>query len=569
MDTDSTVKKLIEIEQFKVDRKKQDKQFLEWQQEDYREIGNLLRGFQDEYLDFLSPVKIIRSAESFNMFTGSASISGVSSSAVSIATTSNSLVSTFTIDSVAQMATKDIIKSGSEVLGNITGTSMGTIGDINAQIDISSGITFTLDGVTKTIDLDTSDYLDYNALVTDLNNKLESEFTNVDITAELTGGGLDQLEFKIYENGTLNEEPGHSLVIEDLNTDLLSNLGITGGSSNTVNLEGTLADVFGTSGDSDLTINGVDFTFTDTTTVADVINTVNASSAGVTLAYDNFTDKFTLSSTTEGTDSTISITDTSLLFADFKLDGGSEDHTAAVNAEFTVNGVATTRSSNSFEINGTSVTINEIPSGSVEIEVSTDTTDVKELIVSFVESYNELISKINEKTGEKRDYDYAPLTDAQKEELSDDEIENWQEQARKGTLENDTTINRITTEMRNALTEAISDVGVSLYEIGIQTSSNYKDSGKLTIDETKLDAALKEKPNEVIKLFTAESDTAYTDYDNRSTRYAENGLASRLHDVIQNNIRTSIDSYGSKGYLIEKAGSNDLDTSSVLYKKTY
>jgi flagellar hook-associated protein 2 len=55
-------------------------------------------------------------------------------------------------------------------------------------------------------------------------------------------------------------------------------------------------------------------------------------------------------------------------------------------------------------------------------------------------------------------------------------------------------------------------------------------------------------------LFTKESEVAYTDYSNRSSRYNQNGLSHRIHDIIQDNIRLTRDDDGNKGYLIDKAG---------------
>jgi len=58
-------------------------------------------------------------------------------------------------------------------------------------------------------------------------------------------------------------------------------------------------------------------------------------------------------------------------------------------------------------------------------------------------------------------------------------------------------------------------------------------------------------------MFTKESDYKYEDGDNRATRYKENGLASRIEDIIKDYVRTSRDTNGRKGILIEKVGVKD------------
>lgn len=564
IDTDSTVKKLIEIEQIKVDKAEQEKQYLEWQKEDYREMANVLRGFQDEYFDVLKPATNMAGTGAFNLFAASAS----STSAVTLKTSSNSVIGNFSIDSVAQLATKDSYVSGSEVLGDITGTDMGTIADINTQLATNNQMTFTLDGVNKTITLNAAGYADHAALAADMTTKLQEVFTNVDIQVDSNGTDPYQLEFNVYQDGTTTDETGHALVVNGTNEDLLGLVGLTEGQSNAVNASNSLAEVFGRSGTSSLTINGNGFSFAEDATISEVMATINTSDAGVNIQFDPFSDKFTFESTTVGSDSAIEITDTSGLLADFKLQGGSESYTAAANAEFVVNGISTTRSSNTFEINGTTVTLNEIPTEAVTVDVTADTSDTKDLIVKFVDAYNEMISTINTKVGETRDYDYDPLTDDQKEAMTEDEIETWESYARLGTLRNDTLLSGITQSLREAMYESIDGLGISLYDIGIQTSSNYQDAGKLVIDEDKLDTALSERPNEVIELFTKESDTTYNSYTNRGTRNSENGLAQRINDIIKDNIRITRDDNGSKGYLIDKAGfETGTDTTSFMAKK--
>lgn len=565
MDTDATVKKLIQGEQLKVDKAKQEKQYLEWQREDYREVANLIRGFQDEFFDVLKPESNIRSTKMFGIFSSTATISGTATSAVTIKTSSKSMKGIFTIDSVARLATRDKYQSGSEVLGNITTGNLGTISDINDKVEANNKLSFTFDGVTKVIELDKTDYADRAALASDLSTKLQEAFSNVDIKAEVSG---NTLEFKIYKNGTSTEEPGHVLTINGDNSDLLTKLSLKSGQSNSVNTNKSLEDVFGKTADSTMTINGVEFKFSKETSVADMMSQINTSAAGVTMSYDSFTDKFTLESTKYGSDSTISITDTSNLLQDMKLQGASSTHTSPVNAEFVVNGVATTRSSNTFTFNGTNVTLNEIPTGPVKIDVKSDTTSTKEKIMKFIDSYNTMISKINDMKSTRKNRDYKPLTDAQKKELSDDDKKAWEKEARKGTLHGDRRLDNILTSLRSAMYEKIDGLSINMYDLGITTTKNYKDRGKLVVDEKKLDKALEERPNEVIELFTKQSSTAYTSYKDRATRNSENGIGYRLYDIIQDSIRLTRDDDGNKGYLIDKAGlSTGTDTTSDFAEK--
>ena len=582
MDTDTTVKKLIQLEQIKVDQAEQEKQYLEWQKEDYREVSNLLRGFQDEFFDVLNPLTNMRSDSTYNIFSGSASIGGVSSSAVSIETSATSLQGSFIINEVTKLATKDSFVSTDEVFGNLTSTDMVDFSSDSSAYDANKVLSFTFDGVTKSITLDSG--LTTNQEIADnMSTKLQEAFTNVDIVVDLEGDGAGTpytMEFNIYKAGSVDNLPideindvenGHTLTVENTNSTLLTALGLESGQSTTVDSTKSVAAVFGVSGDQEMTINGVDFTFSDSTTITDMMEEINSSTAGVTMSFDSFNDRFTLESNIVGSNNAFEagdIVDTSGLLEEMKLQGAEATHNDADDATFMVNGVSTSRTSNTFTINGSSITLNAISDEVIDVNIATDTTDTKDLIVSFVEKYNEMISKINDMVSEKKNYDYSPLTELQKKEMSDDDIEAWEIQARKGTLRGDFSLESLTSQMRSAMYASIEGVGISLFDIGIQSSSNYKEAGKLIIDEAKLDTALEERPNEVIELFTQESSVTYTSYSNISTRYSENGIANRINDIIKNNIRITRDDNGNKGYLIDKAGlESGTDTTSDMAKK--
>ena len=86
-----------------------------------------------------------------------------------------------------------------------------------------------------------------------------------------------------------------------------------------------------------------------------------------------------------------------------------------------------------------------------------DVDAIYDTIKKFVDSYNGLITNISEKTSEKKNKDYAPLTDAQREALSDDEIKKWEDLAKKGTLRRDSTLSSLLTKMRTSIYSSVSE----------------------------------------------------------------------------------------------------------------
>ncbi len=263
-----------------------------------------------------------------------------------------------------------------------------------------------------------------------------------------------------------------------------------------------------------------------------VINRINSSSVGVTMFYDSFSDKVTLTRKETGDfnksgDEII----TSGEFLNTVLKFGSAVEQGGQNAKFTINGLETERTSNTFEISGVTFTLKDTFSTSdpsVSISISNNTEAVFENIKNFIDKYNETIEKIQNKISEERYRDYPPLTDEQKEAMSEKQIELWEEKAKSGLLRRDPILSSGLSQMRLNFYEPVSNEAINpkykqLASIGITTSPNYLDGGKLIIDEAKLKAAIEEDPESIEKLFISSGTTD-----------SEKGIMTRLYDTIDN-----------------------------------
>lgn len=179
------------------------------------------------------------------------------------------------------------------------------------------------------------------------------------------------------------------------------------------------------------------------------------------------------------------------------------------NADFTFNGLRTERESNTFEINGFEITLKEPTDVAVTFSSATDVDKVFDSVMEFVNDYNELIEKLNGKVKEQKFRDFHPLSDEEKADMKEKEIELWEEKAMSGTLRNDPTIQGLLQSMRMTLSQGI-EYGpedengrkprLVLSEIGITTSKDFLANGKLEVDEDKLRAAIAEDPNKVYEL---------------------------------------------------------------------
>ncbi len=234
------------------------------------------------------------------------------------------------------------------------------------------------------------------------------------------------------------------------------------------------------------------------------------------------------------------------------------NYTMGEDAKITLDGQEITRSSNMFTVNGVNYTLLKESSTEQTVSLNLDVDTVYNNIKGFVDKYNEVIKTINDKMSEKYDRDYQPLTDEQRESMSDDDIKKWEDKAKTGILRNDSLLQGIVYSMREALFDNVSGVATNLTDIGISTG-DYSEKGKLVIDEDKLKAAIQADPDGVMNLFGKQSASYslssrnYTS-EERKTRYNEEGLAYRIFDIIEDNISTFRDNNDRKGLLLQAAG---------------
>ncbi|NLJ57538.1 MAG: flagellar filament capping protein FliD, partial [Tissierellia bacterium] len=225
---------------------------------------------------------------------------------------------------------------------------------------------------------------------------------------------------------------------------------------------------------------------------------------------------------------------------------------------YTLNGVENTiiRSTANFTIDDINIELNERAStidfenNDVSFDVTNNSDEVVERIKDFINDYNEIIELIARKTGERPNRNYLPLTPDQKDEMSEDEIKNWTEEAKKGVLYSDSKMNNLLRSMRSAITGFTDVSSISLSSLGI-SSASMDTSGKLIVDENKLKEKLLDNPDEIANLFTLPSNTE----DGRS------GIALQLQEIL----RANVGAFGTTGLLIDEAGLENSSTSDRNY----
>ena len=378
---------------------------------------------------------------------------------------------------------------------------------------------------------------DYNSnqIVLKANAEFKSEGItfNIDksyMTATKDGKNID-LAVTATSGGTLSLTKGRASNKYNGST-RLSEMGITGN---------------GEEGEFTFKINGKEISVDRDGTINDLITAVKKSGAGVTLIFSNLSNKFEITANDLGNGGTINIEGNDITKALGLTDdnGDTVGFTAGQNAIININGEEIYHNSNDFTVDGTTFSFDEtVALGevyNVGIEKSYD--DVKQSIKDFVNDYNQLIDDVYKHIGTARKKDskdnyYEPLTDEEKEAMTTEQIEKWEEAAKAGVIYNDSTISGVMSQIRTALYNSVTlDDGTrfGLFNMGIKTSSDYAAHGKLEIDEDAFEAAFEKNPEAIEKLFTD----------------SENGIMQKVNTVFDNAVRTNSQNPGS---LVRKAG---------------
>lgn len=462
----------------------------------------------------------------------------------------------------------DITSAGLESVRDITEDDIFTK---TPFIDRIAGkeLTFTYNGVSKSIKLPEKDALNngniLDTLRTSMQKQLDDAFGDGRIKVSANSGGL---QFKTTVPGGGNDTSS-VLSVSSGSAGLLGEngaLNMNYGESNRVNMEAKISEsglrTFkeGTTFPATITINGVDIKVEESDTVRTLMDKINNSDAGVEVNYQNSSDKFVFTSKKDGASGKISVGgDFKNIFGTSfnKTDG--QDAIVAVKYAGSDEVVEIVRDSNSFKIDGMTISVNgefgykagaggklelDKTSDPVTFDAKVDEDKIVETIKKMVEEYNEIIELVGKETGTKPNRDYEPLTSAQKAEMSESEIEAWEEKAKEGLLFNDNDLKGLSNSLRFVVSTADQ---AALKKLGITTSSTASDNGKLSFDESAFRAALKTDPEGIREMFTKERTVD------------ENGVATGVNGIAVN-MKSAFDKYAKtlgepKGILIERAGS--------------
>ena len=187
-------------------------------------------------------------------------------------------------------------------------------------------------------------------------------------------------------------------------------------------------------------------------------------------------------------------------------------------SEIELNGVTYTSDSNTIKVNGLTITCNGETAENETITLTTknDTSGIYDMVKSFIKEYSALINEMDKLYNAESSKGYDPLTDDEKEAMSDSEVEKWESKIKDSLLRRDSTLNTVASAMKEIMMSGFEVNGkkMYLYDFGIETlgyfnaAENEKNAYHINGDED--DEAVKNNTNKLMAMINSDPDAVST-----------------------------------------------------------
>lgn len=312
--------------------------------------------------------------------------------------------------------------------------------------------------------------------------------------------------------------------------------------------------------------NGVEVTneinITEDKKIGDIISELNSYGVNASLDTENkriridSTDSFEIKSKMDPSDpeGIICDEDSAEALTRLGLNGVETTYEAAnkidgKDSEIILNGTTYTGKGNSFTINGLSIDVQGITGpgdeNAIKLTVSTDTQEIYDKIKSFLSEYNSIINEMTSMYNADSSKGYEPLTDEEKDAMSDTEVEKWETKIKDSLLRRDSTLDGVMSVMINSMSQSyeVNGKSMSFATLGIETlgylkaPKNEQNAFHIAGDEDdensksepdKLMAAITADPDNVIEFMKKVSSELYSQLD---TKMKENSSMSSIYKV--------------------------------------
>ena len=275
-----------------------------------------------------------------------------------------------------------------------------------------------------------------------------------------------------------------------------------------------------------------DIELTSKTTISDVLTKLKEQ--GLNANFDAKQQRFFISAKESGEDSNFKITgdDSTLKALGLNIPAEDSDEKGATfiqgqNAKITLNNADFYSNDNTFEINGLTFTaLSETNGETITVTTQQDTDGIYDMIKNFLKEYNSIINEIDKLYNADSAKDYEPLTDEEKEAMSESEIEKYEQKIKDSLLRRDSSLNSISSALKETMMKGAEVNGKTMYlsEFGIETLSYFiaadneknayhidgdPDDSDTSGNADKLKSMIASDPDTVIAFFTKLSQNVY------------------------------------------------------------
>ncbi|MBO6128885.1 MAG: flagellar filament capping protein FliD [Pseudobutyrivibrio sp.] len=249
-----------------------------------------------------------------------------------------------------------------------------------------------------------------------------------------------------------------------------------------------------------------------------------------------------------------------------------------VDAEIELNGVTYTNNTNSITVNGLTIEAQAVTTDEITVNVSNDTDALYDKVKDFLSSYNTLMNEMQSLYNADSAKDYEPLTEDEKAEMSETEIEKWEQKIKDSLLRRDTQLSGIISAMTmsmmstyeiNGKTYAWSTFGIhTLGTLNAEKNEGYayhidgdSEDSYTSGNEEKLRAALAEDPDTVIEFLKQVTTGLYKSLDDKMKSTAVKSVYTVYND------KEMASEYSEYSSLIKTWTERVQDMEDAYYKK--
>ena len=578
LDTDAVVKELMTAQRAKVDKITKKKTKLEWKKEAWTDLNKKVYSFYSE-----QAFKFKSSGTYKQKKATSTDESKITVKAGVDATTGSHTISVKQLASASYLTGGRIVDSTSQTTTTNNMTNATKLSDLGITEDVTFSFS-TSDGKTSSVTLNG------DSAISDLTEKLGE----VDMAVNVSDGKLSFVKTRsgACTGGTdVNNDDNYDVTIsvdkqvafEKLGLGSSTSLTIASGTHQSdagaqvtydtvsagggVTADTRLSDM-GIAAGTVFNLNGTEIATTGTMTIRQL--TDKFKEIGINASFDSKQQRFFLSSKESGAANDIQLTsDTAGVLAKRGLDTSVTNADPTQNAvkidgkDATIiyNGATITSSTNDISVNGLNITVNDVTTDEtgkdtpIKLSVTNDVDAIYDSVKDFVKAYNTLVKELSDKYSAKAAKGYEPLTDDEKEEMSEKQIEQWETKIKDSLLRRDSTISSLTSTMRTALSSSVEIDGksYSLVSLGIKTGL-YTENGQLHIDGDKDDASVSNNEDKLRKMIEEDPDKVYQ---------ILTGVGNQLYDKLKDSmssikgLRSALTVYNDK----------EMDTQITSYTK--